>query len=56
MEVTKPYRFIGFWALAATKLYKAIRFWALVVTKPYKCVHKLIFLFVPKTPLLNLGT
>ncbi len=35
MDVTKPYKFIGFGALDVTKPYKFIRFGALDVTKPY---------------------
>ncbi len=35
MEVTKPYKFIGFGAMYVTKHYKFIGFGAMGVTKPY---------------------
>ena len=36
MDVTKPYKFIGFGAMDVTKPYKFIGFGAMEVTKPYK--------------------
>ena len=36
MEVTKPYKFIGFGAMDVTKPYKFIGFGATTITKPYK--------------------
>ncbi len=36
IDVTKPYKFIGFGAMDATKPYKFIGFGAMDVTKPYK--------------------
>ncbi len=36
MDVTKPYRFIGFGAMDVAKPYKFIWFGAMDVTKPYK--------------------
>ncbi len=38
MEVTKPYKFIGFGAMEVTKPYKFIGFGAMEVTKPYKFI------------------
>jgi hypothetical protein len=38
MDVTKPYRFIGFGAMDVTKPYKCIGFGAMDVTKPYKFI------------------
>ncbi len=38
MDVTKPYKFIGFRAMDATKPYKFIGFRAMDVTKPYKFI------------------
>ena len=36
MDVTKPYKFIGFGAMDVTKSYKCIGFGAMDVTKPYE--------------------
>ncbi len=36
MDVTKPYKFIGFGAMDVTKAYKFIGFGAMDVTKTYK--------------------
>ena len=38
MDVTKPYKFIGFGAMDVTKPYKFIGFGAMDVTKPYKFI------------------
>ena len=38
MEVTKPYKFIGFGAMEVTKPYKFIGFGAMEVTKPYEFI------------------
>ena len=38
MDVTKPYKFIGFGAIDVTKAYKFIGFGAIDVTKPYKFI------------------
>ena len=38
MDVTKPYKFIGFGAMDVTKPYKLIRFGAMDVTEPYKLI------------------
>jgi hypothetical protein len=38
LDVTKPYKFIGFGALDVTKPYQFIGFGALDVTKPYKFI------------------
>jgi hypothetical protein len=38
MEVTKPYKFIGFGAMEVTKPYEPIGFGAMEVTKPYKFI------------------
>ena len=38
MDVTKPYKFIGFWAMDVTKPYKFTGFGAMDVTKPYKLI------------------
>ncbi len=38
MDVTKPYKFIGFGAMDVTKTYKFIGFGAMDVTKPYKFI------------------
>ena len=38
MEVTKPYKSIGFGAMDVTKPYKFIGFGAMDVTKPYKFI------------------
>ena len=38
MEVTKPYKSIGFGAMEVTKPYKFIGFGAMEVTKPYKFI------------------
>ena len=38
MEVTKPYKFIGFGATEVTKPYKFIGFGAMEVTKPYEFI------------------
>ncbi len=38
MEVTKPYKFIGFGAIDVTKPYNLIGFGATDVTKPYTCI------------------
>ena len=38
MEVTKPYKFIGFVAMEVTKPYKFIGFGAMAVTKPYQFI------------------
>ena len=38
MDVTKPYKFIGFGAMDVTKPYKFIWFGAMDVTKPYKFI------------------
>ncbi len=35
MDVTKPYKFMRFWAMDVTKPYKFIGFGAMDVTKPY---------------------
>ncbi len=39
MEVTKPYKFIGLGAMEVTKPYKFIGFGAMDVTKPYKFIR-----------------
>ena len=39
MEVTKPYKFMGFGAMDVTKPYKFIGFGAMEVTKPYKFIR-----------------
>ncbi len=36
MDVTKPYKFIGFGAMDVIKPYKFVGFGAMDVTKPYK--------------------
>ncbi len=38
LDVTKPYKFIGFGAMDVTKPNKFIRFGAMDVTKPYKFI------------------
>ena len=38
MDVTKPYKFIGFGAMEGTKPYKFKGFGAIEVTKPNKCI------------------
>ncbi len=38
MDVTKPYKIIGFGAMDVTKPYKIIGFGAMDVTKPYKII------------------
>jgi hypothetical protein len=38
MDVTKPYKFIGFGAMDVTKPYKFVWFGAMDVTKPYQFV------------------
>ena len=38
MDVTKPYKFIGFGAMAVTKPYKVTGFGAMAATKPYKVI------------------
>ncbi len=38
MDVTNPYKFIGFGAMDVTKPYKFIGFGAMDVTKPYKFI------------------
>ncbi len=38
MDVTKPYKFIGFGAIDATKPYEFIGFGAMDVSKPYKFI------------------
>ncbi len=38
MDVTKPYKFIGFGAMDLTKHYRFIGFGAMDVTKPYKFI------------------
>ena len=44
MDVTKPYKFIGFGAMDVTRPYKFIGFGAMDVTKPYK-FYKVCFLW-----------
>ncbi len=44
MDVTKPYKFIGFGAMDVTKPYKFIGFGAMDVTKPYKFIGFCCFL------------
>ncbi len=39
INITKPYRFIGFGAIDVTKPYKFIRFGATDVTKPHKFIR-----------------
>ncbi len=39
MEVTKPYKFIGFGAMEVTKPYKSIGFEAMDITKSYKFIR-----------------
>ena len=39
MDVTKPYKFIGFGAMDVTKPYKCTGFGAMGATKPYKCIR-----------------
>ncbi len=38
IDVTKPYKFIGFGGIEVTKPYKFIGFWGIEVTKPYKFI------------------
>ncbi len=38
MDVTKPYKFLGFGAIDVTKPYRFIGFGAMDVTKPYKFI------------------
>ena len=38
IDVTKPYKFIGFGAIDVTKPYKFIGFGAIDVTKPYRFI------------------
>ncbi len=38
IAITKPYKFIGFGAIAITKPYKYIGFGAIAITKPYKFI------------------
>jgi hypothetical protein len=38
IDITKPYKFIGFGAIDITKPYKFIRFGAIDITKPYKII------------------
>jgi hypothetical protein len=38
MDITRPYKFIGFGAMDVTKPYKFIRFGAMDVTRPYKFI------------------
>ncbi len=62
MEVTKPYKFIGFVDMEVTKRYKFIGFGAMEVTKPYKFIgfvdfqkHTAVKLVVLPTHLPNMS-
>ena len=58
VDVTKPYKFIGFgamdvtkpWAMDVTKPYKFIRFGAMDVTKPYELIGYVISCYAVLLP------